>query len=315
MRNVILSILIFPFTIFSHSQRNVLGEVTENFIVKTGSFDIRLSKNYVQTNEQNFIHLSFRNRGKEVIRFYPNANFFNTFQIFIVDEENTVVPLKEKIEIMPRFIVKDFVGNNLKEVILHPNETFVKTIDLNLYFDFETGKKYFIKSYFFPNYLESKDVFVGSNEVYFYVDEPQRHYNYYGALPIEKETVNPDEVIYLFLNAESRKDWSSYFKWIDFPEYILSYDRFSNTYADSDFSERSLIIEEFKYYLTQLDLGNLQSYEIIDTQIINPKYARVNVDVRRNDGFTTYYEYEYILKKYPTIPFWKITSVIVRVKR
>ena len=315
MRKLVLFIFIFPYLLYAFSNRNVRGELTENSIIKENSFSIQLSKNQLELGEENLLHLSFSNKAKEVVRFYPYFDFLKTFQIFIVDEENRVIPLKKKIKFEPRLITKNFVGANIKEIILNPNEAFSKTIDLNLYFNFKSDKKYFVKSYFFPNYFEAKDVFIDSNEVYFYINKKEGTFKNYGLLEIGKETINPNEIVSLFLNAEKRKDWKNYFKFIHFPEFIISYDKFSNLYANANFSEKSLILEEFKYYLTQLRFGNLENYEILNTQIINSKYAKVKVFIQRNDGFIVNYEYEYILKKDKESPYWKISSVIVGIKK
>jgi len=306
--------------------RDARGERVENFTALQSRIKIQLPQRNFLEGERIPLQYSITNSGKEVVRLFPAGDYRYSFQIIIKDEDDRLVsPLEDPDFQDPilkrRSTVLNLVGDENKEITLHRHETFSKSIYLDELYSFQPGHKYFITGYFYPNYTEDKQSFLRSeNTASFLYQKNKRDRNFSISTQNNSEfgRITPEETIFLFLGAEMKKNWESHFKWIDFSEYILNYDRFSAIFVDSPVSERDSIIEEFKDYLTTAPSGVLKYYKVLSVDYPSQNNARVQVYVERMQGrFKSRYEYSYSMQKDDKnrTEFWQIKNLLVKVKK
>ncbi|EPG75511.1 hypothetical protein LEP1GSC058_2198 [Leptospira fainei serovar Hurstbridge str. BUT 6] len=313
-------------TINAYPKRDARGEVSENYVRQQGIVDLKLPKMQYRENEPVKALLSVRNTGNEVLRIFPYGRDLRSFQVIVRDEDGRTV---SKIEEEPkvdsvlrrRNRVENLVGDEVKEIILHKDETFSKEIRLDQLYELEAGKKYFVTAYFYPNISEYRDHFVRSqNHPYFSVEERRKDWILPGV-PYQDPVIDglePEEVIHLFLGAEKKGNWKLHFKWIHFPEYVQAYDRYSRDWAQAEESEKDFILEEFRKFLTENRAGVLQYYKILSVDKINSNLAKVRVAVeRRLNKVQVRYEYEFTLRRVPeeTGAFWKVANLLAKVRK
>ncbi|TGK14683.1 hypothetical protein EHO61_16535 [Leptospira fluminis] len=311
---------------FAFPKRDARGEVSENYLRQQGIVDLKLPKIQYRENEPVKVHVSVRNTGNEVLRIFPYGKDLRSFQVVVRDEDGrTVSRQEEEISGDPilkrRNRVENLVGDEVKEIILHKDETFSKEIRLDRLYQLETGRKYFVTAYFYPNISEYRDHFIRSeNHPYFSIEERRKDWVLPG-IPYQdpvSDGMEPEEVIHLFLGAEKKGNWKLHFKWIDFPEYVQAYDRFSREWVQSEESEKDFILEEFRKFLMENRAGMLQYYKILGVEKINPNLSKVKVAVeRRLNKIPVRYEYEYTLRRVPeeTGAFWKVANLIAKVRK
>lgn len=313
-------------SLFAIPDRDARGDRVENFVALQSKIKVSLTKRNFTEGERIPLQYSIQNVGKEVVRIFPAGDFRYSFQIIIKDEDDRLVSPLEDPEfhdpiLKRRTTVVNLVGDENKEIALHRNESFSKTIYLDEYYAFLPGKKYFITGYFYPNYTEDKDSFLRSeNTSSFLLEKSSKERNFTPLAQNLGETglITPEETIFLFLGSEMKKNWESHFKWIDFSEYILNYDRFSSVYAESHSGDRDAVVEEFKRYLTESPSGKLKYFKVLSVDYPSKNDARVQVYVERMIGrFKTRYEYSYSLKKDEAnrVGYWQIKNLLVKVKK
>lgn len=213
------------------------------------------------------------------------------------------------------------VGDYVKELILHEGESFVRRINLKEIYNLKPNKKYYIIGYFYPNYTENKSVFIKTeNRLVFSIKErkgEKRFHRRNNINIVNRQGIQPEEVVHLFLSSEIQSNWQNYYKYIHFPEYILAYDQFAVEYIKASPQIKELVVDEFKRYLSESRAGKLTYYKIVSTKTISPTLAKVRVHVKRQlNKMPSKYVYQYILKKNnPNDYLWKISNLVVRVKR
>ncbi|TGK38913.1 hypothetical protein [Leptospira andrefontaineae] len=325
-RILIILILLNAFSLGSYPNRNARGEVSENYIQAQGIVDIKLPKMQFREKEPISAVLSVRNTGNEVLRIFPYGKDLRSFQVIVRDEDGrTVTRLEEERKQDPvlrrRNKVENLVGDEVKEIILHKDETFSKEIRIDHLYELEPGKKYFVTAYFYPNISEYGDHFVRSeSHPYFSVEERKKDWVLPGV-PYQDPTTDglePEEVIHLFLGAEKKKNWKLHFKWIHFPEYIQAYDRFARDWQQSEEAEKDFVLEEFRNYLTENRSGMLQYYKILGTEKVSSNLSKVRVAVeRRVNKVPVRYEYEFTLRRMPEENgmFWKVANLLAKVRK
>jgi len=312
-------------TLFAFPDRDARGERVDNFVALQSKISLTLTKRSYEASERIPLTFTVTNTGKEVVRIFPSFDFRYSFQIIVKDENDRILtPIKDPEFPDPilkrRTTIVNLVGDENKEISLHRNESFSKTIYLDEYYQFLPDQKFYITGYFYPNYTEDKSAFLRSQNTVGFLFQNSKQ--------IKKESVNrqitengglsPEEIIFLFLGAEMKKRWEYHFKWIDFSEYILAYDRYSSAYAEASVGERETIIEEFKEYLTESPSGVLKYFKVMSVDYPSKRDARVQVYVERMMGrFKTRYEYIYTLRQEEgnRVGFWQIKNLLVKVKK
>jgi hypothetical protein len=321
----ILCFFLINLGILSFPDRDARGNLVENFIGLQGKVFIRLSAMSYKQNEPIYLDVSIKNFGNEVIRFFPTNANLKTYQFVITDENDESLPMREELKLEDLKSAKirtvNLVGDRVKEIIIHKNETFTKRFDLSEYYDLEPGKKYYVTSYFYPNFTEDRDNFIkSSNQAIFQIEKRkiEKQIRKFSESELVTDGLSPEETIFLFLGAELKKNWQNYFKYIHFPEFILGYTKYSNEYNTADENYKNLVIDDFKKYLSESKSGNLTYYKVLSSEVMNPQMARVFVHVEREQKrVVSKFEYQYTLKKTDESlkGFWKIASVVVRVKK
>ncbi|TGL04679.1 hypothetical protein [Leptospira levettii] len=312
-------------TLFAFPDRDARGERVDNFVALQSKISLTLTKRSYEASERIPLTFTVTNTGKEVVRIFPSFDFRYSFQIIVKDENDRILTPIEDPEypdpiLKRRTTIVNLVGDENKEISLHRNESFSKTIYLDEYYQFLPDQKFYITGYFYPNYTEDKSAFLRSQNTVGFLFQNSKQ--------IKKESVNrqitengglsPEEIIFLFLGAEMKKRWEYHFKWIDFSEYILAYDRYSSAYAEVSVGERETIIEEFKEYLTESPSGVLKYFKVMSVDYPSKRDARVQVYVERMMGrFKTRYEYIYTLRQEEgnRVGFWQIKNLLVKVKK
>jgi len=323
MRLLLLSILLILRHLESAPSRDHRGEVTENFTSSQLSVRLSLSERSFKEGDRVPLTVQISNLGIEPVRFFPSNLSHETYQIFLEDKDHRLVAAKE--ESFPfsglkrRNHIEDIAGIHKKEVILHKGEHFSRTFYLDELFQIRGPGEYLAKVFFFPNAKESKDFFLRSeNQPIFFLEPRGRSRELSQSLsPMGDEVgVTPEEVIFLFLGSELKKNWESHFKWIDFSEYILSYDKYSASYSNANPGEKSLILEDFRKFLSEGPSGQLKFYKVLSVDYPSSKDAKVQVYIERSmQRYTQRYEYTYTLKKIENATQWKIQNLYVKVRK
>ncbi len=319
-------ILLLPYFLFSSPDFDPRGNLSENYMGVQGRVNLKLQSMTYKQTEPIYIDVSIKNFGNEVIRIFPTNSDLKTFQFQITDEEDNNLSLKEDINLQEiksaKIRTENLVGDRVKEIIIHKNESFLKRFDLNQFYNFEEGKKYFVTVYFYPNYFENKDNFQKSeNQAIFQVDKnkiQKSNQNKFSESELSSSGLTPEEIMFLFLGAEFKKNWANYFKYINFPEFILGYTKYANEYTKTDEAYKELVVDEFKKYLSESKQGVLTYYKVLSVDKLNSNMAKVYVHAEREQNRSvSKFEYQYILKKDDDKMrgFWKISSVVVRVKK
>jgi hypothetical protein len=307
---------------------DVRGNRTENYLELQGRASIRLNKMYYKHGDEVILEFTVKNFGNEPMRVFPTLVPLKSYQFLITDENDESVVPKENLfvedtKLKRRNKVVNLVGDDVKEVIIHKGESFSRKINLSEYYEFQPGKKYYVTGFFYPNYWEDSSVSLKTENNSIFVLEskkPELPSRRPENLENKQNGLTPEEVIHLFLSAEMKKNWENYFKYLHLPEYIHAYPKFSKEYADShsDHDYQVLVLEEFKKYLMDSVSGKLTYYKIVKREEPSTGLARVSVYVERElNRFPSKYEYIYTLKQNNDTlrGFWKISSVVVKVRR
>jgi len=325
MRFIFLVLCCYPLSLFSLPARDARGNHTQNFLHLQGKVSIKLSKAHYHFGDEIALTFSVTNTGKEAVRIYPVEKDFTTFQIVVTDENDEKARRMDDMKLQSSVVsrkssIVNLAGDAVKEIILNSDETYSKKLQLTDLFDLKPGKKYFVQGYFYPKFQE-ENLFLKSRNTAFFHLEKRKEEQFVPKLPsgdLNAEGISPEETIFLFLAAEMKKNWENYFKYINFNDYILSYDRFSREFTDSEPESKQVVIESFKRYLTESKSGTLKYYKVISANKINSSISKVNVYIEREqDRVPARYEYQYTLKKSDEnqSQFWKISNLIVKVRK
>ncbi|EOQ90629.1 hypothetical protein LEP1GSC202_3917 [Leptospira yanagawae serovar Saopaulo str. Sao Paulo = ATCC 700523] len=321
---ILLGILVSK-TLLAFPDRDARGERVDNFVALQSKIILNLTKRSYEAGERIPLTFTVTNTGKEVVRIFPSFDFRYSFQIIVKDENDRILtPIEDPDFPDPilkrRTTIVNLVGDENKEISLHRNESFSKTIYLDEYYQFLPDQKFYITGYFYPNYTEDKSAFLRSQNTvgFLFQNSKQVRKDSVSRQISENGGLSPEEIIFLFLGAEMKKRWEYHFKWIDFSEYILAYDRYSSAYAEANVGERETIIEDFKEYLTESPSGALKYFKVMSVDYPSKRDARVQVYVERMMGrFKTRYEYIYTLRQEEgsRVGFWQIKNLLVKVKK
>lgn len=325
LQTFILLGTLFTQSLLAFPDRDARGERVDNFVGLQSKISLNLTKRSYEAGERIPLTFTVTNTGKEVVRIFPSFDFRYSFQIIVKDGNDRILTPIEDPEfpdpiLKRRTTIVNLVGDENKEISLHRNESFSKTIYLDEHYQFLPDQSFYITGYFYPNYTEDKSAFLRSQNTvgFLFQNAKQVRKDSVGRQITESGGLSPEEIIFLFLGAEMKKRWEYHFKWIDFSEYILAYDRYSSAYAEASVGERETIIEDFKEYLTESPSGVLKYFKVMSVDYPSKRDARVQVYVERMMGrFKTRYEYIYTLRQEEgsRVGFWQIKNLLVKVKK
>ncbi|MCB1141183.1 MAG: hypothetical protein H7A24_01665 [Leptospiraceae bacterium] len=326
MRFFITLIISTWFSLLAYPDLDVRGNYNENFLELQGKATIHLAKMAFKEGEDVYLDFTIKNFGKEPIRIFPTFMDLKTYQFTIIDENDESLTARDIYKIQDlkqkrRNTVVNLDGDQVKEIIIHSGEAYVKRFNLSQYFDFTPGKRYFVTGYFYPNYIEDNNTFLKSENHSIFIIEPKRKElrpKRYESSEVVQTGLTPEETIHLFLSAEMKKNWNNYFKFLDLDEFIMAYNKYAKEYAGADNQYKELVMDEFKNHLMEQKAGTLSYYKIEGKEKVSSDLMKVNVYVERElSRYPSKYEYIYTLKKGdPAMSgFWKITNVTVKVRR
>lgn len=323
--NRLISILLFLWLAPLLADRDVHGDISSAEVSRYLDVRLDLDRLAVQPGQKVMVRYRITNQGYRIFRIFPHEDSRRTFQFLVEDKAGKEVAPRERPEDASEQPVRDLVGNRVKEILLHPGETFEKTMDLNAMYDLSPGQEYRVCAYFVPD-QESDLAIRSKNWARVRVSKMERApaAREQDAAVSSDSGLSPEETVYLFLSAEIKHNWPAYLKHVDLPRFVGSYDRFALKYAQASDLERPGVLREFSTYLTRRDGDDLKRFRILRTDLDRDKSgeilptgnARVTVQADRDtEGFRVRYEYVYTLKRAEQEGFWKIIHVSARVVR
>lgn len=310
--------------------RDPRGEPTVNTFSRYGVADLQMVRSAFDPGMPITVKFRIRNRGYQTLRVYPAGRAGTSFQFLVTDRKNREIMARPGVTLdsEPGEPTVDTVGDEVKEVILHPGESFTRSIRLDQMYDFKPGEHYRIVGYFYPD--PRRTYFVRTANTVRIRLNRQRDALQRAVLPQEFfndsiPQMSPEETVYLFLTAEMRKNWENYLKYVDLRKFILAYDRFASRYAAASEQGKPEILRNFQRFLTGSPTDRLKYFRVVkkefdrDEQGATKANGRAHVFVRaerETRGYKINYDYKYTLERDRRRPgFWRIVYVTAGVVR
>lgn len=309
------------------------GDRSINYFSRYGRTRLQLSKTLFEPGENIPVKFRIKNKGYTTIRIYPSFFTGKTFMFQVTDmagRELTMLAEAWQDRTDERGEpIKQIFGDLVKEIILHPGESFEKEILLNKLYKFEPGGEYRIRGYFYPDYR--RKFFTATVNV-IKVRLATRGENNRGKELFNRELsydsmpqLSPEETVYLFLSAEMRKNWKNYLKYLEIRKYITAYDRFASHFASASVIEKPRILKRFAMFLRGEPADSLKHFKIIKKEFDRTgsgeikesgrAYITVHAE-RESKGYSVLFNYVYSLERVRNSPgFWKITHVTANIIR
>jgi len=306
------------------------GDHTVNYFSRYSDIVIQTDKVQYDAGEEIPVKFRITNTGYQVIRIYPSSEMNRSFQFMVLDArgreiESDAEHMKGSRRYPNAKKVVSYEGESVKEIILHPEETYEKTIYLNDLFTLSPGQEFRVSGYFYPDVHQ--EFFVrSSNQIKVRIGRDRRsdflNEDHSFQTNPENPSLSPEETVYLFLSAELKKNWPNYLKYLELNKYITAYDRFATRFAEASEMERPVILKDFGDYLSGGRSEELKRFKIIQVKfdralsgkILDHGRSYVIVHAERDTrGFIERYEYTYSLEKsLDRDGFWKIVHVTAR---
>jgi hypothetical protein len=165
-------------------------------------------------------------------------------------------------------------SGDYREIVLLPNESFSRVIDITKWFDIRESGYYYIKGIFYPN-PDLKNESIESFNYKILIKPPALIENnltmeqQQKADEIEKSrSLPPYDVINDLLDAKMKKDWDRFLVHIDAERLIASFDDFNNAYENARTGRYKLeVLDDFKRYLTVYWQDRILSYKVTESNI------------------------------------------------
>jgi len=328
--SVLVLIGFFALPLYGAPRHDLRGNTTIDYFTRYATVTIELDRIFFDPGDDIPVHFKITNTGYRTLRIYPFSDN-RSFQFLVVDKKGReVIPVElpdtERRIRETGVQVVSFEGEPVKEIILHPEESFERLIYLNDTYSLKAGEEYRISGYFYPD--ARHEFFVRSNnlarvrigkkrETIYFTDRSQYHH-----LTGGRSELTPEETIYLFLSAELNHKWENYLKYIETDKFITSYDKYASRYAIASAMERPSILDDFKDYLTTRKDEMLKRFRVSQTdydrdaagQLVDNGRGYVTVVAdRETRGYVVHYEYKYTLERSRSNDaFWKIVAVSAR---
>ena len=344
MRVFIKNILLFLLPIFAiigqtddsneiSTTKDVRGGYAESYSPNDIVFMISSSKSRFKFNEVINLKFKIKNVGFYPVTIYIHTNYLKNFFISIIDSNGKTLRSKKIDEFDYPVDEKDEYNRNYsatvhqsRAIILHPNESFERVLNLRDLVDFPTNNintrsllRFDTKAYFYPNPEQTENFFIQAKDEYpIYLETNQENMNMKHEPPmnflIKSKEIEPKEIVYLALNAEYASDWATYFKYISLNDLIKDYPDYAQEYMQSSDSFKLNVLEKFRNYLTSEERNKLYNFKIlIDKEakteaMDHESMAIIKVKVIRTiEGFKRQFLCKYFLTKIDN--FWLITGL------
>lgn len=332
VRSGSIFIVLLTASTLSAQQRDIRGDATVNVWSRYADAVIVLEKSAFRPGEDIPVRFRISNKGSQVLRVYPSREPARTYQFMVTDTRGREIPMKFREADYNRreHGTKEVVslqGDRSKEVILHPGESFEKTIILNDFFDLMPGTEYRVTGYYYPDARQSFFVRTANTSrlwIDSVADDAVRRRADEDLSRDSGQGISPEETIYLFLSAEMRQNWKNYLKYVDLRKYVTAYDRFAARYSRAAETERPAVLSDFARYLTEHPADRLRRFKITRSdrernqsgELLDAGRAMVTVQAEREaSGYVSSYEYTFVLESDRDGEFWKIIHVTARVMK
>lgn len=169
-------------------------------------------------------------------------------------------------------------SGDFRNIVLAPEESFSRVIDVNKWFDIRDAGYYYIKGRFYPN-PDVKSQFVESFNYKILIKPPVQiekklvEDDQKRIMDIESSTkMPPYDVIEDLLDSKMKKDWQRFLSHVDAERLIASFQEYNNAYQNARSGRYRLeVVEDFKKYLTVHWQDRIMSYKIVESQIKEDK--------------------------------------------
>lgn len=245
--------------------------------------ELQFYKQTYRLNEPVNVLINVVNSSSQPVSFQVSPLIYETFFFEIRTPRNEIVPLLDVFQVQMKNNASS--SGDFRDIILQPQESFSRIIDITQWFDIKESGYYIIRGLFHNN-PDKQGEFLSSYDYKILVkppllvekklseDEQQR--------VTELENVKklpPYDVIADFLDAKMKKDWERFLAHVDPERLIASFQEYYSAYENARSGKYRLeVLEEFKRYLTVHWQDRILSYKIGSSQIQDDK-ATVVCDV------------------------------------
>lgn len=246
----------------------------------------------------------------------PNSNYIS-FQPVVLDmkgkEAEITVPYKMENK-DPRDFLKEYTKRTIQ---IGPGEEFTHLVNLPDIYTLETGTRYRVKCFFFPDF-QKDEVVRSDNEISFRILSGKISDIKSGIITRYQRKVDipemlPSEVVFLVLNGEKTNSLHRFIKYFNIEKYINAYPNYVRKYQNASEEKKSKIEDEFITFLIRNRSDYITDYKIKKEEIdeING-VAYVDVFIERFAPRKSFrYSYRYTLEKtmVRNVQAWLITNL------
>ena len=304
------------------------GEPTVNQWSRYAIVQLKLERIHFEEGGDIPIWVRIENRGYQVIRIYPSALLNRSFRFFVMDKQGREIPQEfdflnyQKRKQGARIV--NLQGQEVKEVILAPQESFEKLFYLNDFYNLRVNREYRVALHFYPDYRQ--DFFARSEntpKLRIISAVQQSQVDSQQTFEPRELRLKPEETVYLFLSAELQEKWEDYLKYLHLKQYINAYNSYAYRYKQALPSQRYELLKEFSLYLTTRPSGKIKNFRILGAEPERnasgavmeggPYFVRAII-LRESNGQQAKYEYLYTLQPQAG-GLWKIVDVEAKIIR
>ncbi len=301
--------------------RDPRGALSPGNWSRYGALRIASDKRSYRLGEDITVRAHIENRGYELISLYLSNT---SFILELKDLQGRTIPKRLDLYAQKRRSkgkpVFDQQGREIKEIILAPQESFVKTLYLNDFYALEAKKEYRLRLYLYPQIHSYNSFFVPSENILKIriQDLGKRQGPHWAGGGQRTLALTPEETLYLFLSAEAQQRWGDYLKYLDLKQFINSYRSYAGRYREASPESRPGVLRQFAAYLCRPPREALKHFRITGSEPQrssqgdvrhNGTYLVKAIAEREERSFVRRYEYTYTLQAQDNPAFWKITRV------
>lgn len=292
------------------------------------SVEVHLAREMYYEKEAITLRAEVCNRGNEATLLHLFSLPYTSFKALIQDEEGLIPRLK--VEWFLRGITWTAEDKQIylsqendytRYIKLMSGDCFSSEVDLNDLYELEVGKRYLVKSYFYPNFLyNDKNFVISRNQSSFSIAKGKNPFDAAAsrkALSEDKKIahIKPEDIIFLYLKAVLEKKTENAIRFIDLNSFIQAYENYRKRYEAVNRFEKQRAIDDFRNFLSRDRKDYLMDFRILRTEYSrrDRESAFVHVNIKRYGGaIPIFFQYIYQLKKAKngSIP-WKIVNLKV----
>lgn len=249
--------------------------------------DIRVELQFYQQtyrlNDPIQVTIQVVNQSAGQAAFQVSPLIYETFFFEVRTPRNETVPLLDSFDVQMKNNASS--SGDFRDIILQPQESFSRVIDITKWFDFKESGYYYIRGLFRANPDKQADR-ISSLDYKILVkpplaveqklseDEKERNVQL-----DEAKKLPPYDVIADLLDAKMKKDWERFQVHIDAERLIAAFQDYNNDYQNARSGKYRLeILEDFKRYLSRHWQDRIDAYKIGASRIEDDK-ATVVCDV------------------------------------